>query len=85
LTGQARLGYDRLEQLDGITGRVFDNNLLAANAADDLIPEMRSRHAQHLYKNGGHVFFSLDSNYNHEKVISLDVWEAVPATHPKDT
>ena len=43
------LGAGRLEQLDDVAGRVFQQNLLAARAGDNIVPEGNARGTQPLH------------------------------------
>ena len=45
-TTQPSLGTCRLEELDGIAGRIVKKNLLSSDAVDDLVPKMNARGAQ---------------------------------------
>ena len=46
------LGQDRLEQLDGVAGRVVDQDLLAADAGHDVVAEVRARAAERVDERG---------------------------------
>src|ERR1700735_515244 len=68
--GQPGLGPDRLEELDGVARRVVNDDLLAADAGDDLVAEPDAASSQFLDRGS--------------EVSDLDA-EAVPASrllHP---
>ena len=58
---QAGLRRRRLEEFNGISRRIFEENLLATDTSDDIVAEVSSRLAQPLNSSGEVVDFNRKS------------------------